>query len=122
ISMTDIAGTTSGGSSIAVTGTGNSIAINQSSGGGSSVTVAGVSCVQSSILSGTSTPCTVSLTGVAPSGGVTVTVFSNSSVVTVVPSSVLIPAGQSSGGFSAAAGGTSTDLRWIFQPTFSGRP
>lgn len=119
ISMTGVAGTTSGGGSIAVTGTGNSIAINQSGGGGS-VTVAGVSCVQSSVLSGTSTPCTVSLTGVAPSGGVTVTVFSNSSVVTVVPSSVLIPAGQSSGGFSAAAGATSTDLQVTLQATLSG--
>lgn len=119
ISFSNVSGTTSIGDPLVVTASGNSIAINQSSGGGSGA-LAGISCAQSSIVSGTSTLCTVSLTGVAPSGGVSVTVLSNSSVVTIVPGTVLIQAGQSSGGFSAAAGATSTDLQVTLQATLSG--
>ncbi|HEX3303741.1 MAG TPA: hypothetical protein VHR64_12725, partial [Thermomicrobiales bacterium] len=65
------------------------------------VTVAGVSMLPASIVGGQSPSIgTVKLTAAAPSGGVVISLTSSDRVVTV-PASIMIPAGQLSGTFTA---------------------
>ncbi|MGB9032192.1 MAG: choice-of-anchor D domain-containing protein, partial [Acidobacteriaceae bacterium] len=75
---------------IALTGTG------ESAGG----TLSGISCANGTISGAASDSCIVSLSAAAPTGGLTVTLSSNSSSVTV-PASVTVAAGARSAGFTA---------------------
>jgi uncharacterized protein (TIGR03437 family) len=70
-------------------------------------TLTGVACSIASLSSGQSTSCSVSLSAAAPSGGVVVTLLSNTSLLTV-PASVTVTAGSTSASFLATAGTIST--------------
>ncbi len=103
------------GTSIAASGTGNSIAINKSS----SATLSALSCSPTNITTPASATCTVSLTGSAPSSGVSVAVKSNNSNVTV-PSSVAIASGQSSAGFTAKTASVSSTQSAVITASANG--
>ncbi|HKO17385.1 MAG TPA: choice-of-anchor D domain-containing protein [Acidobacteriaceae bacterium] len=68
--------------------------------GQSGPTLNAMICASSSMTAAGNDACTVSLTGAAPSGGLTVGLSSSSSAV-AVPGSVTVPAGASSVGFTA---------------------
>lgn len=66
-----------------------------------------ISCSQSSIAGAGSDTCAVMLTGAAPTGGLSVSLSSNNSAVSV-PGSVTVPAGETSAGFTATVSAVST--------------
>ena len=68
-------------------------------GSGSSSTLSSVQCAATSIIGANSDSCTVSLTGPAPSTGISINLSSSNSAV-AVPASVTIPAGATSVSFS----------------------
>ena len=70
-------------------------------------TLSALSCASSSMNGAGSDACTVSLTAAAPSGGLAVALSSNSSAV-AVPSSVVVPAGATSVGFTATVASVTT--------------
>jgi hypothetical protein len=76
--------------------------------GGGGPAISGISCSPSSLTSGTSTTCTVSLTQLAPTGGTTVTLSSSNTPALPVPASVTVPASSSSTTFNATAGTVSS--------------
>ena len=71
-----------------------------------------MSCSPASIVSGSSTTCTVTLTSAAPSGGTSVTLSSNNSALTV-PASVTVPATTTSTTFSGAGSTPTTQTATI---------
>jgi hypothetical protein len=75
-----------------------SVAVNMS--GQGVVTLKSVSCATSSMTGAGTDSCTVTLSGGAPSGGQTVTLASNNTVLTV-PSTIILPAGATSANFTA---------------------
>jgi hypothetical protein len=79
------------------------------SGAGTSVTptVSAVSCSSTSITGSLADACTVSLSGSSPTGGVSVSLSSSNSAVTV-PSSVTVPATATSAAFTANAAAVSS--------------
>src|SRR5262249_24473654 len=74
-----------------------------SGGGGGSPVVSSLVCNPTSINSGSSTTCTVTLSQAAPAGGSTVTLSSNNTTALPVPASVTVPATASSTTFTAPA-------------------
>ena len=78
-----------------------------SSGSGNPVTPAALSCASSSLTGAATDVCTVTLSGAAPTGGLTVSLASSSASVTV-PASASVTAGATSASFSASAVGVST--------------
>jgi hypothetical protein len=66
-------------------------------------TVKSLSCSPSTVASGSSSTCTVTLSQTAPTGGSGVAISDNSSALTT-PTSLTVPAGASSATFAAAAG------------------
>ena len=105
-SFTAAAGTVSSAATVTVTASYNGVSKTASIALTAPAPVAALSalsCGASSLTSGASTTCTASLTAAAPTGGATVTVSSNSSMLTV-PASVTVAAGATSASFNAAAG------------------
>jgi hypothetical protein len=72
-------------------------------------TLASVSCASGSVVAQGSASCRIILSQAAPSGGLTVTLSSNSPLVTVPPSLTVL-AGASSGTFTAKAGTVTSSL------------
>lgn len=70
-------------------------------------TLSALRCASSSMTGAGTDACTVSLTAAAPSGGLAVSLSSNSSAV-AVPSSVVVPAGATSVGFTATVASVTT--------------
>jgi uncharacterized protein (TIGR03437 family) len=91
-----------------------------SSGGGSLPTVSSVQCSPTSISSGGSSKCTVSLSAAAPSGGSTVALSDNSTALTI-PSSVTVAAGASSATFTATAGSVTTTQSATITASLNGK-
>ena len=90
-----LAATAAGGSLVA-TATGGTLTVS------STTSLSSFTCSPSSLTTPGTSSCTASLSGPAPSGGVTVTVGSNNSSLTV-PSSVVVAAGSTSATFNASA-------------------
>jgi len=87
------------------------------------ITPAGISSLTvnpTSFLGGNSSTGTVTLTGLPTSGGVTVTLSSNSTFATV-PASVTVPSGQSSTTFNVASSPVSTETAATISATFNGQ-
>ena len=84
------------GVSVALSGTGTTTA----------PTISGISCHSTSITGSLADPCTVTLSGSAPRGGLTVALGSSSTNVTV-PGAVTVPAAASSATFTADAAAVS---------------
>ena len=78
-----------------------------------------LSCSPSSVNAPGSATCTVTLTAVAPTGGVTVSLTSSNSVVQV-PASVTVPSGSTSRTFSATVGSIATNLSSVITATAGG--
>ncbi len=70
------------------------------------VTLSSLSCTSSALLGSATDACTVTLNAAAGSGGLTVSLASNKSAITV-PSTVAVPAGETSAGFTATASSVS---------------
>ena len=83
-------------------------------------TLSSVQCSPTTITSGGSSICTVSLSSVAPSGGSSVVISDNSAALTT-PSSVTIAAGSSSASFTATAGALTTTQSATISASFSGK-
>ena len=77
-------------------------------------------CSPSTIASGDNSQCTVSLSGPAPSGGLTVALSHNSAALTV-PSSVTVAAGSSSAVFNAAAASVTADQSATITASLNGK-
>lgn len=90
------------GSSIPATGSAGTITVQQQTSA-----LSGLSCNPTTITGPASSACTITLTGAAPTGGLSVALTSSDSVVTV-PASVSVPAGATSVGFSASASAVTT--------------
>ena len=71
------------------------------------VKVTGLSCGSLSLMTPASTPCTVTLSGAAPSGGLSVSLSANNTALTV-PGSVAVAVGASTSTFTASAASVST--------------
>jgi hypothetical protein len=82
-------------------------------------TVSGLMCTPSSLASGASATCTVSLSKAAPTGGATVAVADGCSTLTV-PASVTVPAGATSATFAANAGSVTTTHTDVVTATLNG--
>ncbi len=67
------------------------------------VTVSGLSCNPLSLVTPASAACTVTLSAAAPSGGASVALSDNCTALTT-PASVTVPAGSTTGSFTASAG------------------
>ncbi len=72
-------------------------------GGTSNPTAKVLQCLPASVISGSPTTCTVTLSQAAPAGGSTVAVSSNNAALPV-PASVVVAAGATTGSFTATAG------------------
>jgi len=81
--------------------------------------VSAVQCSPPSLSSGGVSTCTVTLTSGAPSGGATVNLAANTSLLSV-PASLSIPAGSLSATFSAAAGSITTSQSATVSATLNG--
>ncbi|HEV2279200.1 MAG TPA: choice-of-anchor D domain-containing protein, partial [Acidobacteriaceae bacterium] len=100
-----VAGSATGSVSLATNASTVNIALSGT--GQSAGTLSALSCTSSSLTGAGSDACTVSLTGAAPSGGLAVSLSSSSGAV-AVPSSVVVPAGASSVGFTATVSSVTT--------------
>jgi hypothetical protein len=78
-----------------------------------------LNCAASSLTSGASTTCTVTLSVAPPPGGATVTLASSSALL-VVPSSLTVPAGASAASFAATAGIVSASVPAAITATLAG--
>ena len=85
------------------------------------VTVASLSLNPASVAGGTSSQGTVTLSGPAPSGGVTVTLSSSNTAAAQVPASVVVPAAATSATFtittSSVSSSTSSTISASYQTT-----
>jgi len=95
-----ITSNTSANETIAVSLSGTGIAA-------SAPALSALSCTKSSMTAAGTDSCTVTLNTVAPSGGLAVSLASNNSAVTV-PASVTVPAGSTTGIFTATVSAVST--------------
>jgi hypothetical protein len=84
-----------------------------------SVSVSSLACGLTSLASGATTTCTVTLSGGAPAGGTTVTVSSDNALLTT-PASVNVTAGSSSTTFTVSAGNIATNQTATVSATLSG--
>src|SRR6516162_7050865 len=76
---------------------------------GQIVSVSQLVCSPSSLNSGASTTCTVTLNGAAPTGGTKVLLSSNNTLLPPGSNSVIVPAGTTSTTFTATAGSVSAN-------------
>src|SRR5712664_846098 len=77
-------------------------------GGGGGPSVSSVACNPTTVVSGATTTCTVTLTQPAPTNGSSVALASNNTAALSVPSSVTVPANSTSATFTATAGSVTT--------------
>src|SRR5581483_6127315 len=77
-------------------------------GGGGNPGLAGVACSPSSVVSGGTTTCTVTLTQPAGANGTVVAVSSDNPSALAVPSSVTVPANATAAAFTGTAGSVTT--------------
>ena len=101
VSISNTVASSPSGTTISSGGTGATITV--SSAVTAPAVISGLICNQSGLSSNSSTPCTVELSGPAPSGGASVLLASSATSLSV-PGSVLIPAGTSTGTFTASSG------------------
>jgi hypothetical protein len=85
---------------------------------GSSATPAGLSCAPTSLSSGASSTCTVTLNQAAPTGGASVTLSSTNTALTV-PASVSVAAGSTSATVTAKAGTVSSSQSAVVTATLN---
>ena len=76
---------------------------------GQIISVSQLGCSPSGLSSGASTTCTVTLSGLAPTGGTEVLLSSNNTLLRLGSNSVIVPAGMTSTTFTATAGSVGTN-------------
>jgi uncharacterized repeat protein (TIGR03803 family) len=94
-----------------------SLTINPASG---SVTLSSLTLNPTSVSGGNNSTGTVTLTGAAPSGGASVTLSSSNTSVATVPSSVTVPAGQTSASFTVKTQRVSSNTNVVISATYNG--
>lgn len=107
-------GVTLGGTAVAVAATGGQVSI------ASPYTVTGLVCSPATITTPGSAACTVTLSSPAPAGGLTVATGLASGSTVSIPSSILVPAGSSSAGFTANAPAVNTPTTAVLVTTLNG--
>ena len=117
VGLTHPVATTAAGLPISVTGTGGTISV--SAPPVQLPTVAGLSCRPTSLTSGNSSTCTVSLSPAAPAGGTTVNLSSSTGALSV-PASVAVAAGATSASFAATAGTITTNQSAVVTASYNG--
>src|SRR5215472_641247 len=98
MSLVNAVAASSTGGSFTTSATGNTLTV------GTMPVLSSFTCSPSSITTPGTSSCTATLSGAAPSGGVTLTIGGATSTLTV-PSSLVIAAGSASGAFTASATG-----------------
>src|SRR5262249_7544026 len=111
LAVTNVMGVLPDGTWTTVTGVGGSIAVAQS--------VSALQCSPASVVSGSTSACTVTLAQAAPTGGSPVTLSSNNVALTV-PGSVTVPSGATTANFTAAAGTVSSNQTVTVTATLNG--
>ena len=111
LTLSNIFGALPSGMNADMTGTGGTITVLP--------TVSSLQCNPTSVGSGTSTTCTVTLSLAAPSGGTVVSLSSNNSAL-AVPSSVTVAAGATTVTFTATAGTISSSQSATVTASYSG--
>ena len=101
--MSNVVGSSADGSAIAMSGAGGSISVQALA-----PVVSQLACSPTSIASGATSTCTVTLGAAAPTGGSAVTISDNSSALTT-PASVTVAAGASTASFTATAGSVTSN-------------
>ncbi len=118
--FTATAGAISAGQSAVITGTLNGIGQTMTlTLAATPLTVTSISCAPTTLSSGATSACTVSLSQAAGSGGTTVGLSSNSALVTV-PVSVVIPTGSSSALVTATAGSVASGQSAVITASLAG--
>ena len=112
IAVASTMGALPNGSKTIVTGTGGTITVRNEV----PTPVKSLTCSPLTIMTPGTSTCTVTLTGVAPSGGASVKLTSSSGSVSV-PSSVTVPSGSSSANFTASAAGVSSTQTAVLTAT-----
>jgi hypothetical protein len=84
-----------------------------------SAVVAALQCAPVSVNGGSSSTCTVTLSGAAPTGGAAVSISGNNAAVTV-PASVTIAAGATSASFAAATTAVTTSQTVVITASYGG--
>jgi len=105
---------------VTVTATLNSTAINFTVEVVPSISLAGVSCLQTAVTSGNILSCSVALTIPAPAGGETIQLMSSDPVAFPVPASVMVTGGNATQSFSSTAGAVSVPDRITLTATLQG--
>ena len=103
VQVTNISGATAGGTPAAITATGGLVIINPQ------YAVTGLACSPATVGTPGSAACTVTVSAPAPTGGLTVNTGVASTASVTIPSSVVIPAGSTTGGFTASASAVSVN-------------
>ncbi len=111
IAVTNVMASAPDASSIAASGSGGSIVI------GVTTNLSGVSCNPTTVNAPGTSSCTVTLTQAAPGGGAAVTLSSNNGAVSV-PTSVTVPAGTTTGSFTASVGSLTTNQTAVVTGTY----
>lgn len=114
IQILNSTGVTPSDTVVSVTATGGQVTIT------SPYTVTGLTCSPAIITTPGSTACTVTLSAPAPTGGLTVATGLASGSPVTIPSSVVVPAGASSGGFTATASAVSTTTTAVLAASLNG--
>jgi len=117
VSLANLTGAAAAGSAISMTGTGGTITLPAPP--VSSPALSALSCSPTSFISGGTSTCTVTLSQVAGSGGVAVTLSSNATALTV-PASVNVASGASSVSFTATAGTVSANQAAVVTASLNG--
>ena len=113
VSVTQPLAVTAAGNAMMTTGTGGVISVV------SGAVISSLLCAPSNLSSGASSTCTVTLSTAAPSGGATVMLSDNSSVLSG-PASVIVAAGSTTATFSVTAGNFSSDQTATVTATLNG--
>ena len=113
VGVTNTMGASPTGATTPISGTGGSIVVTQP------VSLSSAACSPSSLVTPGTSLCTVTLNAPAPAGGAMVALSSNQTSLTV-PASVSVPAGSTSGTFTASAATVGTNQTATITATLSG--
>jgi hypothetical protein len=95
LQLTNVMGAAPNAGSISLTSSGGTITV-------TSLSLSSLTCSPTNLNGGTASNCTLALTQAAPSGGITVNIASNNTLLTI-PASVTVAAGETTATFSATA-------------------
>lgn len=97
----------------------NNGSLSGSSATGAIVRISTVNLSPSTVTAGAASTGSIALTAAAPAGGAQVKLTSSNASVASVPSSVTVPAGQTSAGFAVATGNVSSDTSVVITASYN---